>query len=108
MGRLLSSAIKMQGGASATATLILQLVDATSMAWTKNGVFQGNVFGTETYTINAGDTFSATSTDAMGTSLEYYLNGVFTNAYFSIPTATSPTFTASAGNEYKFMAFTGA
>jgi hypothetical protein len=109
MGSLLSSAIKMQnGGAAATATLILQLVDATSMNWTKNGVSQGSITGTQTFTLNAGDTFFVTSTDTLGSSLEYYLNTAFVTSYFGIPTATSATFTASAGNEYKFLGLSGA
>ena len=108
MGNLLSSAIKMQGSAPATATLILQLVDATSMNWTKNGVSQGSITGTQTFTLNAGDTFFVTSTMAMGSSLNYLLNGSFVTSYFGIPTATSATFTASAGNTYRFEGYSGA
>jgi hypothetical protein len=108
MGHLLSSAIKMQGAAATTATLILQLVDATSMNWTKNGVSQGSITGTQTFTLNAGDTFLVTSTDTFGSSLNYLLNGSFVTSYFGIPTATSPTLTAAAGNTYRFEGYSGA
>jgi hypothetical protein len=108
MGHLLSSAIKMQGAAATTATLILQLVDATSMNWTKNGVSQGSISGTQTFTLNAGDTFFVTSTFVFGTTLYYYLNAAFVTSYFGSPTATSATFTAVAGNTYRFEGYSGA
>jgi len=109
MGKLLSSAIKMQNGAAAaTATLILQLVDASSMTWVKNGVYQGSITGTQTFTLNAGDTFYVTSTDTFGSSLYYYLNGSFVTSYFGSPTAISATFTTVAGNTYRFEGYGGA
>jgi hypothetical protein len=108
MGHLLSAAIKMQGSAATTATLVLQLVDATSMNWTKNGVYQGLISGTQTFTLNAGDTFFVTSTFFLGSSLNYYLNAAFVTSYFGTPTATSATFTASAGNTYRFEGYNGA
>lgn len=108
MGRLLSSALKMQNGAPATATLILQLVDATSMNWTKNGVSQGSITGTQTFTLNAGDTFFATATTTGGSSINYFLNGSFVTSYFGNPTATTATLTAVGGNTYKFEAYAGA
>ena len=107
MGHLLSSAIKMQGAAAAP-TLILQLVDADSMSWIKNGVSQGSITGTQTFTLAAGDTFSVSGTTFFGTSLFYYLNGSFVTSYFGNPTATSPTLTAAAGNTYRFEAYGGA
>lgn len=107
MGHLLSSAIKMQGSAVATATLVLQLIDATSMSWTKNGVSQGSITGTQTFTINAGDTFFVTATFAFGVSINYLLNGTLVTIYTGNPTATSATFTASAGNTYRFEAYSG-
>lgn len=108
MGNLLSSAIKMQNGAVATATIILQLVDADSLTWTKNGVSQGSITGTQTFSLNAGDTFFATSTGAFGTSLAYFLNGTLIASYFGSPSVSSPTLTAVAGNTYRFEAYSGA
>jgi hypothetical protein len=108
MGHLLSSAIKMQGGGVTTATLVLQLVDADSMNWTKNGVSQGAITGTQTFTLNAGDTFFVTSTSTFGSSLNYLLNGTLITSYFGVPTATSATFTAVAGNTYRFEGYGGA
>jgi hypothetical protein len=108
MGHLLSMAIKMQSAGATTATIVLQLIDATSMNWTKNGVSQGSITGTQTFTLNAGDTFFVTSTDSFGSSLEYRLNGSFITAYFGVPTATSATFTAVSGNTYNFQGYSGA
>lgn len=109
MGNLLSSAIKMQnGGGVTTATITLQLWDADSLTWTKNGVNQGLITGTQSFTLNAGDTFFATSTGAFGTSLNYSVNGVNIANYFGTPSVSSATFTAIAGNTYKFDAFSGA
>jgi hypothetical protein len=108
MGRLLSSSIKMQNGVAATATLILQKVDATTMSWTKNGVSQGLITGTQTFTLNAGDTFFATATTVGGSTINYLLNGSFVTSYFGSPTATTATLTASGGNTYKFEAYAGA
>ena len=108
MGHLLSMGIKMQKAGVTTATIVLQLVDATSMNWTKNGVSQGAITGTQTFTLNAGDTFFATSTDTFGSSLNYLLNGSFVTSYFGTPTATSATFTAVAGNTYRFEGYSGA
>jgi hypothetical protein len=106
--QLTRDGILQQGGAPATATLILQLVDATSMNWTKNGVSQGSITGTQTFTLNAGDTFLVTSTDTFGSSLNYLLNGSFVTSYFGNPTATSPTLTAAGGNTYRFEGYSGA
>lgn len=107
MGNLLSSAIKMQNGAVATATLELEKVDATTMSWTKNGIGQGFITGLQSFTLNAGDTFIITCTTTGGTTLEYSLNGTFITSYSGIPTATSPTFTTAGGNIYRFQAYAG-
>jgi len=109
MGKLLSSAIKMQnGGAVATATLQLEKVDISSMTWTKNGVSQGEVIGYQVFTLNAGDTFSATGLDFAGASLYYFFNGTFTTAYFDVPSVSTITYTAVAGNTYLIQGYAGA
>lgn len=107
MGNLLSSAIKMQNGVAATATLVLQNIDATSMSWTKNSVSQGSITGTQTFTLNAGDTFFVTATFSSGVSINYLLNGTLITIYSGIPTATSATFTAVGGNTYRFEGYSG-
>lgn len=109
MGHLLSMGIKMQGSAAATtATIQITNFDGTTVTWYKNGVSQGSVPTSVTATLNAGDTFYVTNNDAFGASINYSLNGVFVTSYFNVPTATTATFTASAGNTYKFDCFSGA
>jgi hypothetical protein len=108
MGKLLSSAIKMQGGgAVATASLTLQLVNAIEMSWTKNGVFQGYISGTQNFTLNAGDTFFASAFDDAGVTIDYYLNGTYITSYSAGSLVNTPTFTAVAGNTYGFYAYSG-
>lgn len=112
MGRLLSSAIKMQGGAVGTATINIVNYDIMSIAWYKNGVYQANVSTTLTATINAGDTFYIIGFDdsipSAGVSVYYSLNTVFVNQYFGNPSVTTPTFTAVGGNTYTFDCYQGA
>lgn len=107
MGKLLDIAIAGSKAAATTATLVLQNVDATTMSWTKNGVGQGTITGTQTFTLNTGDTFIVTCTTAGGTSLNYLLNGSLITIYTGIPTATSATFTTVGGNTYRFEAYAG-
>jgi hypothetical protein len=109
MGKLLHRSILMQnGGGATTATLILQLVDADNMIWVKNDVFQGSISGTQTFTLNAGDTFYVSAGGFFGCTIIYRLNGSFITSYFGDPDATSATFTAVAGNTYRFEAYGGA
>jgi len=107
MGELLNMAIQGSKATATTATLILQKVDATTMSWTKNGVSQGTITGTQTFTLNNGDTFIITCTTVGGTSLYYLLNGTLITIYTGTPTATSPTFTTVGGNTYRFEAYAG-
>lgn len=107
MGHLLSSAIKMQGAAAAP-TINIRNFDGTTVTWTKNGVSQGSVAIAVTVTLTVGDTFSVTNSDAFGASIYYYLNGAFVTQYFNTPSVTTPTFTAVAGNAYRFDCFAGA
>jgi len=108
MGHLLSSAIKMQGAAATTATINITNFDGTTVTWYKNGVSQGTVAVSLTTTVNAGDTFYVTNNDTFGATINYYLNAVFVTSYFGAPTATTATFTAGAGNTYRFDCFAGA
>jgi hypothetical protein len=107
MGRLLSSAIKMQGGGATTATIILQNVNAMGMGWFKNGFYEGAIIGTQTFTLNAGDTFYVGAYDDFGATINYFLNGTFIASYSEPYEATTPTFTAVAGNTYAFYAYSG-
>ena len=109
MGKLLSSAIKMQGaGAPTTATININNVDGVTVTWTKNGISQGSVAIAVTATLNVGDTFSVTSSDIFGSSVFYYLNGAFVTSYFGSPSVTTPTLTAIGGNTYRYDCFGGA
>lgn len=111
MGHLLSSAIKMQGGAAAP---ILKYSLATSGF---GGTFQiyknGSLYqtmttntSTVTVTLTAGDTFYATILSAAGTSIDYFVNGAFVTNYFD--TSPTPTITSAAGNTYEYNAYFGA
>lgn len=108
MGKLLSNGIKMQNGGATTATLILQLVSGGGMGWFKNGSYQGAITGTQTFTLNAGDTFYVGAYDFdFGITIDYLLNGTYVTSYSDPSEATTPTFTAVAGNTYRFNANSG-
>ena len=107
MGKLLDIAIAGSKAAPSTATLELTKVDATTMSWTKNGISQGTITGTQTFTLNSGDTFVISCTTTGGTTLEYSLNGTFITSYTGNPTASSGTFTTAASNIYRFSAYAG-
>jgi hypothetical protein len=108
MGHLLSSAIKMQGSAPTTATLILQLASGNGMGWFKNGFYEGAITGTQTFTLNAGDTFYVGAYDFdFGITIDYLLNGTYVTSYSDPSEVTTPTFTAVAGNTYRFNANSG-
>lgn len=108
MGHLLSMAIKMSAVTATTATINIRNFDGTTVTWYKNGVSQGTVAIELTTTLNAGDTFYVTNTFTFGASIGYYVNGVNTANYFNTPTATTATFTAVAGNLYRFDCSSGA
>jgi hypothetical protein len=109
MGRLLSSAIKMQNGAAAAPTLTINFTDFGGGGATdvyKNGSFYDSaISGTPLVVpIVAGNTFFV---EVMPPFLgiggwSYYVNGVLTAS----GTGTSPTYTASGSNVYSFTTFT--
>lgn len=106
MGHLLSSAIKMQSSALATATLTYEFVRIIygTMTIYKNGSVLQTMTSTtslQSVTINAGDTFYATFTGGFGT-IDYFVNGSYTAGFSGNP-ATTSTYTASAGNTYYFF-----
>ena len=110
MGHLLSSAIKMQSSAAATATIeINNLGSLDTCAWVKNGVSQGSVTTSVTATLTAGDTFLVSaSNSSIGATIDYYLNGTYVTSYFDAFAAETPTITSSADNAYKFDCYGGA
>jgi hypothetical protein len=118
MGHLLSSAIKMQGGAPATATLKYDLAtngySGTCIVYKNGLVLQTMTSDTSvvTATINAGDTFYVTIQQPTGNgcSIDYLLNGTYITGWFTLGTGvlSSSTYTASAGNEYRFYNNLGA
>jgi hypothetical protein len=120
MGHLLSSAIKMQGGAAAP-TLSYELftngITIGQFNIYKNGtLYQTLTTDTSliTITLNAGDTFYATLQNSTfmqeGGTIDYFLNGSYITSYsiFTSATLTTPTGTALAGNVYKYTANFGA
>ena len=116
MGKLLSSAIKMQGnGGGGTATIQIYNDSGGGLnncAWVKNGVTQASIPNGSSFigTLNAGDTFYVYASSVLfgGATVEYYLNGTFIAAYFGDPIGQTPTLTASAGNTYTFSCYEGA
>lgn len=122
MGNLLSSAIKMQNGGVATATLTYELFDngvtsGGSFKIYKNGSLYQTMTTTTslvTITINAGDTFYATIQNINiiqpGSSIDYFVNGTFTTNYFTgnDTLLTTSTTTAVAGTTYKYTGNFGA
>jgi hypothetical protein len=109
MGHLLSSAIKMQGGAAAP-TIEINNLGGALVSWEKNGVSQGSVTTTITVTLTAGDTFRVTADEPfdMGVTIDYFLNASYVTSYFDFTTAQTPTITSAAGNAYKFDCYGGA
>lgn len=109
MGHLLSSAIKMQGAAAAAPTIqIVNAGDLNNCEWFKNSVSQGAVTGTTNATLADGDTFYVLASNAMiGATIDYSLNGSYVTSYSDSPIATTPTFTAAAGNAYSFTCYGG-
>lgn len=110
MGHLLSSAIKMQGGAAAP-TIEINNLGGALVSWEKNGVSQGSVlFSTGVLTLTAGDTFRVTADEPfdMGVTIDYFLNGSYVTSYFDFTTAQTPTITSADGNAYKFDCYGGA
>ena len=116
MGHLLSSAIKMQGGAPATATLQYELFasgfSGTFVIYKNGAILQTMTTDTSlvSVTINAGDTFYATITCSNGATIDYFLNGTYSTSFYYVgsgaPTA-STTLTAVAGNTYKYQGWFG-
>jgi hypothetical protein len=108
MGHLLSSAIKMQGGAAAP-TIEINNYGAL-VTWEKNGVSQGSVGFSITVTLTAGDTFRVTADNPFddGVTIDYLLNGSYVTSYFDFTTAQTPTITSAAGNAYRFDCYSGA
>lgn len=107
MGHLLSSAIKMQGGAAAP-TIQINNLGGVTVTWLKNGVSQGTVTGTLNATLTAGDTFQVSASNFGGATIDYYLNASYVTTYFDDPIAQTPTITSAAGNAYKFDCYGGA
>jgi hypothetical protein len=98
----------MQGSVPTTATLILSLVSGTGMGWFKNGSYQGPIIGTQTFTLNAGDTFYVGAFDFdFGITIDYFLNATYITSYSDPSEVTTPTFTAVGGNTYQFNANSG-
>ena len=98
----------MQGAAAAPTIEINNLGGLTSCSWFKNGVNQGNVTTSLTATLADGDTFYVLASQFFGATIDYYLNGAYVTSYFDSPVAETPTFTAAAGNAYKFDCYGGA
>lgn len=108
MGHLLSSAIKMQGGAAAPTIQIVNAGDLNNCEWFKNGTSQGSVTGTTNATLAAGDTFYVIASNVfLGATIDYSLNGSYVTSYSDYPIATTTTFTAAAGNAYRFVCYGG-
>lgn len=111
MGHLLSSAIKMQSSAPATASLTLYSELGTTTTnrarWFKNGVLVGTFTGISNVTLNAGDTFYVTAINTSGAQLYISKNGVYVYANSSSSTMTSTTQTASAGDVFSVEAYLG-
>jgi hypothetical protein len=109
MGHLLSSAIKMQGGAAAP-QLQYESIDMAggTVLVKRNGTTIATLTtdtALTTVTLDAGDTIQMTYSRASGlltTFIYYYLNGTLTNTYSGTLTITGAVLTASAGNIYKF------
>lgn len=111
MGHLLSSAIKMQGTASAPTTATLEyyvsgIFGGEVIMW-KNGL---GILDTTvdvpltSVSVNAGDTMymQFTSGGPFTTYIYYYFNGTLTATFSGTTTFSSTIYTASAGNTYKF------
>jgi hypothetical protein len=110
MGKLLSSAIKMQNGAVAAPTLTINFTDFSGGAGStdvyKNGSYYASaVSGVPLIVpIVAGNTFYVVVTPpflGIG-SWQYYVNATLTAS----GGGTSPTYTASGTNIYSFTTFT--
>jgi hypothetical protein len=117
MGHLLSSAIKMQGGAPATATLQYELFangESGTFNIYKNGtLYQSMTTNTSlvSITLNAGDTFYSTIQSSAGSSsVDYFVNGSYVTSYFiaTTGTLTTPTITSAGGSTYKYTGNFGA
>ena len=121
MGHLLSSAIKMQGAAPATATLQYELFTNFITLGTFRIYINGSLYQTMTtntslvtVTINAGDTFYATlqNTDSFqpGGTIDYFVNASYVTSYsiFTTSLLTTPTVTSSASTTYKYTCNFGA
>jgi hypothetical protein len=121
MGHLLSSAIKMQGGAPSTATLEYELFTngitiGTFNVYKNGSLLQSMTTDTSlvTATLNAGDTFYATLQNSTsmqeGGTIDYFVNGSYVTSYsiFTTATLTTPTVTSSGGTTYKYTANFGA
>ena len=109
MGNLLSSAIKMQGGAAAP-QLEYESIDMSggTVLVKRNGTTIATLTtdtALTTVTLNDGDTIQMTysiGSTPFATFIYYYLNGSLTNTYSGSTTITGAVLTASAGNIYKF------
>ena len=109
MGHLLSSAIKMQGGAAAP---ILQYQTIGMGGGTVLVKRNGSTIATlttdtalTTVTLAIGDTIQmtySTGSTPFATFIYYYLNGSLTNTYSGTTTITGAVLTVSAGNTYLF------
>jgi hypothetical protein len=108
MGRLLSSAIKMQNSVAANPTLVVNFTQnfGGSVDVYKNGSLVGGVTaGTPlNVSIIAGDTFYLVITAGFLGQIEadYLINGVSQGVQFTLSTLTTTTRTASGSNAYSY------
>jgi len=109
MGHLLSSAIKMQGGALPPPTLEINNNGGIFVSWEKNGISQGSVPIGVDVTLSYGDTIKVIASNPFdeGAIIEYYLDNGYVTTYSDITTAETPTISTFAGGEFKFDCYSG-
>ena len=106
--QLTRDGILQQGAAAAPTIQIVNAGDLNNCEWFKNGSSQGAVTGTTNATLAAGDTFYVIASNVfLGATIDYSLNGSYVTTYSDSPIATTPTFTAAAGNAYSFTCYGG-
>lgn len=111
MGNLLSSAIKMQNGAVANPTLVVNFTQEYGGACgiSKNNLFYASaVPGANIVPIVAGNTFQISVEAAFEGScfFSYYVNDVLITSGFSFTYIESGVYTASGTNAYRFECYT--
>jgi len=109
MGHLLSSAIKMQGGALPPPTLEINNNGGIFVSWEKNGISQGSVPIGVDVTLSYGDTIKVIASNPLdlGAIIEYYLNSAYVTTYSDTTIAETPTISTFAGGEFKFDCYSG-